>query len=65
MAILDFAALANEGKTAIYAETESKDTSPGDEWVYWSDRVTPDVRVAVWRKVVTVAEAEAWHSSVL
>lgn len=40
-----------------YCETVNKDTPPdqveyGTGWEYWSDRVTPDERVAVWRRIV-------------
>jgi len=40
-----------------YTETVNKDTPPdpvqhGTGWEYWSDRVTPDEHVAVWRRVV-------------
>lgn len=35
-----------------YAETTSKAQPPeGDGWEYWSDRITPDERTAVWRRV--------------
>lgn len=57
---MDFEALADEGKTVIYQETADLDTSPGDGWEYWSDRTTPEGTTAVWRKVVTLAEAEAF-----
>jgi hypothetical protein len=40
-----------------YIETESKDIKPdGEGWEYWSDRITPDVHVAVWRRVVEQTE---------
>ena len=36
-----------------YVETADKDTRPdGENWEYWSDRITPDEHVAVWRRVV-------------
>ena len=34
-----------------YTETINKTIRPlGEGWEYWSDRVTPDEHVAVWRR---------------
>lgn len=39
-------------KDYVYAETVDRNTPPdGDGWEYWSDRITPDEHVAVWRRV--------------
>lgn len=40
-----------------YVETIDKDTPPnpsehGDGWEYWGDHITPEARVAIWRKVI-------------
>jgi hypothetical protein len=39
-----------------YVETADKNTPPnesvyGNGWEYWSDRITPDEHVAVWRRI--------------
>lgn len=39
-----------------YVETVNKNTPPdpaehGTGWEYWSDRITPDEHVAVWRRI--------------
>jgi hypothetical protein len=44
-----------------YVETENMNTPPDAEqygvgWEYWSDRITPDEHVAVWRRVVQLSE---------
>ena len=52
-----FAALEAQGKTVEYAETPNSETPPeGDGWVYWSNRVTEDESVAVWRRIVPISE---------
>ena len=34
-----------------YTETTNKDIKPtGQGWEYWSDRITPEEQVAVWRR---------------
>lgn len=55
----DFLALADQGKTVEYAETPSAETPPeGDGWVYWSDRVTLEGTVAVWRRIVPIEQVQ-------
>ena len=54
----EFRVLSEQGKDVEYAETEGKDTPPeGDDWAYWSDRVTEQETVAVWRRIVRVHQA--------
>jgi hypothetical protein len=61
MAVLDFDALARDGLTVIYTETAESESSPGADWECWGQRVTPDESVTVWRKIVTLAEADTWR----
>jgi len=55
----EYAALAAVGKTVEYAETRDAQTMPeGDDWVYWSERVTPEEAMAVWRRIVFIQQME-------
>ena len=56
---IDFKQLANEGKTVIYQEsrTELNDT----DWELWGKRITEDEEVFVYRKIVTLEEAEQYE----
>ena len=54
-----FAALQEQGMTVEYTETANRQTPPeGDGWVYWSDRVTPEETVAVWRRIVPIEQVQ-------
>lgn len=56
---MDFEQLKKEGKTIIYKETETNEQPQG--WEYWGKRQTPDETVYVWRKIVTIEEAEQYE----
>jgi hypothetical protein len=53
----EFAALQAQGLTVDYAETESASARPdGAGWELWSERVTDESTVAVWRRITAVEE---------
>lgn len=59
MAVINFSTLKSQGKTVIYKESETKlnDT----DWELWGKRKTEDEEVYVYRKIVTLKEAEQYE----
>jgi len=55
---MDFKQLEIQGKTVIYIETESEINNEG--WELWGKRVTEEREVFVYRKIVTLEEAEQY-----
>lgn len=60
---MDFQELENQGKTVIYKESEVELTNT--DWEFWSKRVTPDEEVFVYRKIVTIEEAQSYYEQEL
>jgi len=60
---VDFQELENQGKTVIYKESEAELTNT--DWEFWSKRVTPDEEVFVYRKIVTIEEAQSYYEQEL
>lgn len=55
----EYSQLKKNGKTVVYAETDSKDIKPeGTDWDFWSTLETDTENKAVWRKIVTLEEAK-------
>lgn len=57
---MDFEQLKKEGKTIIYKETETNEQPDG--WEFWGERKTETEHVYVWRKIVTLEEAEQYYA---
>ena len=56
---MDFIKLKNQGKTVIYKESKTELNENG--WELWGGRRTEDEEVFVYRKVVTIEEAEQYE----
>lgn len=57
--MIDFLELKNQGKTVIYKDSENELTDT--EWEFWGKRVTEDEEFFVYRKIVTIEEAEQYE----
>lgn len=57
--MIDFQQLKKQGKTVIYKESETELTDT--DWEFWGERKTPDEHVYVYRKIVTIEEAEQYE----
>ena len=50
----EFALLESQGKKTEGCETDAPDIIPeGENWEFWSMRITPEESKAVWRRIVT------------
>lgn len=56
---MDFKELLRENKTVIYKE--SKTELINTDWDLWGKRITNNEEVFVYRKVVTIEEAEQYE----
>jgi len=56
---MNFESLEKQGKTVIYKESETELSNI--DWELWGKRVTNDVEVFVYRKIVTFEEAEQYE----
>ena len=57
--MIDFLELKNQGKTVIYKESKKELTDT--DWELWGKRITEDDEVFVYRKIVTIEEAEQYE----
>ena len=56
---IDFESLKKQGKTVIYKESDIELTDK--DWELWGKRITSKEEVFVYRKVVTIEEAEQYE----
>ena len=61
--MIDFEQLKQQGETVIYKE--SKTELFESDWELWGKRITKDVEVFVYRKIVTFEEAEQYALDLL
>lgn len=57
--MINFNNLKKEGKSIIYKETESEINEVG--WVFCGEKKTENEHVYVYRKIVTIEEAEQYE----
>jgi len=56
---MNFQELEEQGKTVIYKESETELNNT--DWQLWGKRKTEDEEVFVYRKIVTLKEAEQYE----
>jgi len=57
--MIDYSELESDGKTVIYKESETELTDT--DWELWGKKKTEDEEVFVYRKIVTLEEAEQYE----
>lgn len=63
MAQISFIELRKQGNTVIYKD--SKKELPVTDWELWGKRITDSDDVFVYRKIVTLEEAEQYENNLL